>query len=375
MKGYYLFAPVEPDNIGPDSGVERKVRAQCKALNQYLDCELVILPLVQYKRSLAEKIVRRLPYTAAWRKWKYRGEFDDADFVYIRQVYHDRSFLRYLKKLRKSNPHVKLLYEVPTYPFEHSVRRSKWIPDPFVLKRNKSLRPIFAQMDRVITFYGQEEILGVPCISLINGLEFSSIALPERAINGTVSLLSVSATGYWHGYDRLIEGLRLYYEKGGKENIVYHVVGSVLPELRQTVQDHRLEDHVIFHGRLSGDPLREMYQKCLLGVDVLGGHRKNYPISSSLKSREYGAYGLPILTSSPVDYLETDSPYQCVLPYDDSPIDMDDVLRYYHGLYDGKDCNALAREIRASAAEKCDMEQTMQPLIRWLRDNVCENEA
>ena len=28
MKGYYLFAPVEKDNYGPDSGVERKVRSQ-----------------------------------------------------------------------------------------------------------------------------------------------------------------------------------------------------------------------------------------------------------------------------------------------------------------------------------------------------------
>ncbi len=375
MKGYYLFAPVEPENVGPDSGVERKVRAQCKALNQYLDCELVILPPVQYTGRIAERIIRRLPYTAAWRKWKYKGEFDDADFVYIRQVYHDRSFLRYLKKIRRHNPHVKLLYEVPTFPFERSSKRSKWLPNPFALKRNKSLLPIFAQMDRVITFYGQEQILGVPCIPLINGLDFSMVTLPSRTVEGAVVMLSVSATGYWHGYDRLIEGIHLYYANGGTENIVYHVVGNVLPELRKMAQDYKLEDHVVFHGRLSGQPLQELYGQCLLGVDVLGGHRKKYPISSSLKSREYGAYGLPILTSSPVDYLETDSPYQCVLPYDDSPIDMDAVLRYFHSLYDNMDCNELAKQIRTNAAEKCAMEQTVQPLIRWLRENVPENKT
>ena len=32
MKGYYLFAPVEPACVGPQSGVERKVRAQHQAL-------------------------------------------------------------------------------------------------------------------------------------------------------------------------------------------------------------------------------------------------------------------------------------------------------------------------------------------------------
>ena len=101
MKGYYLFAPVEPQNVGPDSGVERKVRAQHKALSLYTDCELVILPPVEYSGSVAEKIVRRMPFTAAWRKWAYKGEFNDADFLYIRQVYHDDSFVRYLRSIKR----------------------------------------------------------------------------------------------------------------------------------------------------------------------------------------------------------------------------------------------------------------------------------
>ena len=117
MKAYYLFAPVEQENAGPESGVERKVRAQHRALNRSLDCELVILPPARYTGSTAEKIVRRLPLTAAWRKWKYNGEFNDADFLYIRQVYHDASFVRWLRALRRQNPKIKIVYEVPTYPY------------------------------------------------------------------------------------------------------------------------------------------------------------------------------------------------------------------------------------------------------------------
>ena len=104
MKGYYLFAPVEKDNYGPDSGVERKVRSQHKALSRHVDCELVIFPPAEYSGSKAEKIVRRLPFTAAWRKWEYKGEFNDADFLYMRQVYHDDSFVRYLRAIKKQNP-------------------------------------------------------------------------------------------------------------------------------------------------------------------------------------------------------------------------------------------------------------------------------
>ena len=371
MKGYYLFAPVEPENVGPESGVERKVLAQHKVLQKYLGCELVALPPVEYSGSIAERIIRRLPYTAAWRKWKYRGEFDDADYLYIRQVYHDQSFLRYLKAIRRRNQHVKILYEVPTYPFERSTQPSKRrLPNPFVLKRRKNIRPIFAQMDRVITFYGQEQILGVPCISLLNGFDFSQVELPERSEPHGIQIISVSATASWHGYDRLIEGLHRYYENGGTEEITYHVVGDLLPELQKMAKEYHLESRVIFHGRQSGEKLKKLYAQSYLGVDVLGGHRKDYPVSSSLKSREYAAYGLPIITSSPVDYLEQDSRYQCILPYDDSPIEMETVLHFFHGLYDGRDCNALAREIRSSAEEECSMERTMMPLIHWLQENI-----
>ena len=101
MKGYYLFAPVEADCVGPDSGVERKVRAQHRALSELADCELVILPAPTYDDTKWDKIVKRLPFTAAWRKWSYKGEFDSADFLYIRQVYHDASFARYLRAIRR----------------------------------------------------------------------------------------------------------------------------------------------------------------------------------------------------------------------------------------------------------------------------------
>ena len=365
MKGYYLFAPVEPGNVGPDSGVERKVRAQHKALCQYVDCELVILPPVEFTGSIVEKIVRRLPYTAAWRKWEYKGEFNDADFLYIRQVYHDQSFLRYLKNIRKCNPRIKLIYEVPTYPFEPG-EKSSWRNHSFNLKRRKSIKAIFDQMDRVVTFYGQKTILGVPCIDLINGYDFSSIRLPHRVRTDTIHVISVALTAFWHGYDRFLAGLADYYEHGGKENIVYHYVGSVIPEHKQFVTDHKLEDHVIFHGMQSGEPLKAIMNQSFLGIDVLGGHRKDYPVSSSLKSREYCAYGIPIITSSPVDFLPKDSPFQFVAPYDDSPVDIEAVLKYYHTLYDGRECNEVSAEIRAFAEARCDMKTTMKPVADWL---------
>ncbi len=364
MKGYYLFAPVEKENAGPESGVERKVRAQCSALQQELNCELVILPPAEYTGSLAEKIVRRLPLTPAWRKWKYRGEFDDADFLYIRQVYHDASFYRYLRTVRRQNPRIKIIYEVPTYPYLTEQKTSR-ANAAFRKKEARWSVRCAKFMDRIVTFYGQDEIWGVPCIKLMNGFDFSQVQLPERPEPRDVQMISVAANAFWHGYDRLIEGLRLYYERGGAEQITYHLVGNVLPALQTMVTDYHLEEHIIFHGRQSGEALKRLYRQAYLGVDVLGGHRKAYPVSSSLKSREYAAWGLPILTASPVDYLPRSCPWQLLAPYDDSPVDLDAVLDFYHGLY--RDRRSPAAEIRAYAEEKCDMRTTMKPVSDWIK--------
>lgn len=366
MKGYYLFAPVEVGNAGPGSGVERKVRAQCGALNEYVPCELVTLPPAEYSGSTKEKIVRRLPFTAGWRKWEYHGEFDGADFLYIRQVYHDASFVRYLRAIRRHNPNIRIIYEIPTYPYDGE--RKIYIDNfSFVIKERTQRKRAAHYIDRIVTFYGQEEIWDVPCIKLTNGYDFSTVTLPQRHNDGTIHMMSVSVTAFWHGYDRVIEGLHRYYENGGTENIIYHLVGDILPIHQKMVEDYGLGEHVLFYGRLSGEPLRGVLNRSFLGIDVLGGHRKDYPVSSSLKSREYAAYGLPMITSSPIDYLPKEYPYQFLAPYDDSPLDMDAVLDFYHGIYDNRSCTEIARDIREYACARCDMSVAMRPVADWLK--------
>ena len=365
MKGYYLFAPVESACVGPESGVERKVRAQHRALSQHLDCELVILEPVKYTQSLSERIRRRLPCTAAWRKWEYRGEFDDADFLYIRQVYHDRTFVRYLQDIKRSNPKVKIIYEVPTWPYltETKPSLSKL---PFDLKERLNAPRAAKLCDRIVTFYGQDRIWGIQCIKLLNGYDFAQVQLPRRELGKTIHVLSVAANAFWHGYDRFLEGLGRYYENGGTEDIHYHLVGDILPEYRELVEKYRLQGHVTLHGRLYGEELAKLYSLCTLGIDILGGHRKDYPVSSTLKSREYGAWGVPLVTSSPVDFMEPDCPWQLLVPYDDSPVDIPAVLEYHRAAYSGGDPDAVAQAIRDFSRGHCDMSAAMKPVADWL---------
>ena len=223
-------------------------------------------------------------------------------------------------------------------------------------------------MDRIVTFYGQKEIWGVPCICLMNGYDFSKVQLPHREPDETIHLAAVSLTAPWHGYDRLISGMHDYYQNGGKENIMFHMVGNILPEHQKMVEQFGLQEHVVFYGRLPADKLSPIYEKATIGVDILAGHRRGSMISSTLKSREYGAYGLPILTACPVDYLPEDYPYQILIPDGEDAVDIWKIMNAYHRIYDGRTRDSVAAEIRDYAEARCDMHITMKPAADYLQE-------
>lgn len=364
MKGYYIWAPLEEGCLGKGSGVEKKIKSQVNALRKCSDvCLKVIEPP---KSNVLRKITRRLPFCAVNTEWKYSSDMDDADYIYIRQVVNDRSFIKYLRNLKKINKKVKILYEMPTYPYEDEQKMT--ISNCHILMKDRWNRLRLKEyIDRIVTFYGQKEILGIKTIQAKNGFDFASIDLPDNPIDQTIiNVLEVSTTAFWHGYDRFLVGLKDYYNHNGKENVVFHMVGPILPDLELFVKNNNLEEHVVFHGVLSGEKLREVYCQCLAGIDILGGHRKNYPISSSLKSREYSAYGIPLITSSPVDFMESQYPYQLVVPYDDTPIDIKTVLNFIHDCYSDTNVNAVREKIRRYSFERCDMSVAMKPIIDYI---------
>lgn len=369
MKGYYVFAPLEVGCVGSFSGVEKKIRSQQKVLNSYFDTELLILTVPAETGDVLSKLMTRVPFfPVSARKWKYQGEYDGADFIYMRQVRHDYPFVRYLKQIKKHNPNIKIIYEIPTYPYEFE---SRITPKNchVTIKDRLNRRKLKKYVDRIVTFYDQEKIFGIPTIKLQNGFDFSALTINDEMIDkNAVHIIEVSTTASWHGYDRMIEGLYRYYSNGGQVDIKFHMVGDPLPELVDLVHQYLLEDHVIFHGRQSGEALDQIYNQCVLGIDVLGGHRKDYPISSSLKSREYAAKGLPLVTSSPVDYMDEAFEYQLVIPYDDSPVDISTVIDFLHKCYRNKDVQEIRYYIRNYAKQKCDMQQTMLPLINYLQN-------
>jgi hypothetical protein len=116
--------------------------------------------------------------------------------------------------------------------------------------------------------------------------------------------------------------------------VKFHVVGYFFSAegeaaFKRIISDNHMEDYVILYGKKHGEELDDIFDKCDFGVGSLGRHRVGIDKIKTLKNREYAARGIPFI------YSETDSdfdnmPYVLKVPADESPIDINNIIIFYH---------------------------------------------
>lgn len=368
MKLYYLARWSVYEKSAP--GVDKKVNSQAAAFEEHG------IDVTKKNAPTCSKLLRGIPFSTSAANWWSFNIDNTVDVVYIRFIRCDYQFLRMLKKIRKQNNKVKIILEIPTYPYDDEFMHKK-VFKYIVRPRDKFYRKyLFKYVDRIATFSDDKEIFGIPVIKIVNGIEVDLIRPKEvlKSDTGAINLIEVSASLKWHGYDRLLEGMGKYYKNGGKRNIMFHIVGDgpEIPKYKAIVKDYGIEDHVIFYGNKTGKDLDDIYDKCELGVEVLGMYRKNLKVSSSLKSREYFAKGLPIISGCEIDILKnTDFKYNLQFPNDDSIIDIDKMVKFYDEIYNMEESKEqIIRNIRDFAYKTCDMNVAMKTIIDYIKGDL-----
>lgn len=142
-----------------------------------------------------------------------RINFADYDIFWVRFPLCHPAFIMLLREAKLQNPLLKIWLEVPTYPYNlehHSIlRKLQFRIDQYLQQKLKKY------VDRVLHYGNFSELFGVPAIGIRNGVNVAEIpissAIPKK---GMIRLLAVGNWNYWHGLDRLIKGLGLYYQKG-----------------------------------------------------------------------------------------------------------------------------------------------------------------
>ena len=348
-----------------ETGVAKKIRNEIKAF-----CENGINSKIVYVKKL-KKWKKALPFSASF-DWYHLQIPRQIQYIYIRYEPASYQFLRYLRLCRKNNPSAKIFAEIGTYPY---IKELEKLSNPLTILRDKFYsRFLHKYIDKFVLFTEYESVYGVPAIYAVNSISVSDIVPPKRSAyrgDHIINVIAVTSVEFYYGYDRFLRGMQKYYQQKNIETKVYfHLVGNgtELPALEKMAKNLQLNDYVKFYGFLSGEALDHIYELADIGLDVLGGHRKDEIFFGTLKSREYMCKGIPFITEYPLP--KNISPiYKYILkvPTDESDIDINSVINFYNKVKT-EERKKVIENMREFAMSYCDTSVAMIPIITALRE-------
>lgn len=354
------------------SGIDKKIYNHIHSFEKQ-DIEMLFYNPYLKRCHRIERILRRLPFHFL-HKWDFDYKtLDKLDFIYIRkQWFMDGDTILFLKKVKTYRPNIKIVLEIPTYPYDNEGKAVSMIP--LKIKDKFWRKYLKRYIDRVITYSNDKEIFGIETIVVSNAIDYESAKRESLYsvdnLNFPINMIACASLYYWHGYDRAIEGLHNYYSssKRNRELNLYIVgEGREKEKLERMVYEYHLEDHIKITGGLYGRPLDDIYNKCLIGLDSMGRHRSGVFYNSSLKGKEYCAKGLIIVSGVETELdSASDFPFYIRIPADDSPVDFEEVVDKCNLLFGKYEIVDIQKSIMNYAKEHFDFESTMKTVIEYL---------
>ena len=371
MKGIYFttqYSPFRENTNVFTVGIEKKIKKQISVFEQNGYSIEVVNP--ERPVHTIDKILRRLPIH--YEKYDIEKTLvEDSYFMYIRKpLLIDYRMIDYLSEVKKINPTIKILMEIPTFPYDNEIKDKKDIP--FLLKDRIARNQLYKYVDVIITYSKDSEIFGIPAINLSNGIDYFELNKYtfEKNNDSKIHVIACACFNFYHGYDRAIKGLFEYVKDNDDSGVVLDIVGdgSALTEYKTLAHDMSLENYVVFHGQLTGEDLARVYNTASIGLDSMGRHRAGVYYNSSLKGKEYCAYGLFIVSGVETELDNNNKfPFYYRIPADESPMDWSSVISFYKKNledYGGADkCKAVIKDYA-----KCnfDMSVAFQPVIDYI---------
>lgn len=344
MKGLFVVF----HGFSAHSGISKKVFAQCDALRRNgADVELCHIEIAPdgtqrrmvggrairtFGKGLRAKLAKRMSFGDITRHIRNEG----VEFLYIR---HDHNaspvLIHWLRKVRKLG--VRIALEVPTYPYDAEFAQSSAVRK-LKLRIDRMFRRRMARyVDRIVTFSDDNEIFGRPTIRISNGIDFGSIPLKTQKHDNhhEIRLLAVANIHFWHGLDRVIEGLRAYYSAPHQCIVRLRIAGdgveSLIDAYRRRIDEYGLAEYAEVIGPRSGAELDAEFEWCDMGIASLGRHRNGITHIKTLKNREYAARGIPFVYSEQDSDFD-DMPYVMKAPADETPLDIAALVRFCDGV-------------------------------------------
>lgn len=365
-------------------GIKKKIIAQVNALNQLGYKVDLAFPSNNNLHIQNETSVRLLPVKKGLTNYRY--SMKRVLKKHIEKTTYDNVYIRFpgsvdpylyntIKYLHKKG--MKIYLEIPTYPIggelisflDNLKAQKKYIE--FLLRgmvylMHKILsRKLKEYILKVVTFMPYNEVWGTPTISIDNGVDFNNIKQVQKVSkqNNDIILLGVANVSKWHGYDRVIKGMKNYYENNDEPILVKFMIvgeGEENRYLKNLVRDYKLDNYVEFLGVKDGVELNELYNSSELAISSLGMHRIGVLKGSTIKTKEYCALGIPFIYGYIEREIDKDFKYALKVDSNDSPIDINEVLGFYSTISLNPN---YSKEMHDFAREKYDWKVQMHKIF------------
>ncbi len=288
---------------------------------------------------------------------------NQIDMCYIRYPLADIAFMKMIKKLHKL---CKVVVEIPTFPYDHDLKKEKGLISKYTAFADKINRgKIKNYIDFFSNFHGYDEIFGAKAVKIDNGIDVNAVKYvgDKLDFSNEINIVGVALIINIHGYDRIIEGLNEYYKSGENARTVnFYIVGDgpEAPNLKNLVKKYGLENHVIFTGVKKGEELDGIFQSSNIAVASLAAHRRGGKVTSELKVKEYCARGIPFISTSKDVTLPENAPFYKVFPADETPIDIKAVVSFAGEIGENKE---ILMSMREFAEENLTWEKQLKKVM------------
>lgn len=353
------------------SGIEKKVYSQIMSLKEEMDVEVKysVVP-----KNALDRICFILPFIWSKREnnWKKMlidnsinyGEFE---YMYIRKPSLSLKFYSILWYIKKKNPSIKIMMEIPTYPNTNEYHGIKKI---MVLKSINCERKLKKVVDYILTYSRDKMIWGIPCLNIANCVDYNSITPRENyePIKNTIRLTFVATFMFWHGADRIIKGVLQYK---GNYNVILNIVGNGV-EIENLKKISNNDKRIIFHGFKTNEEMNKIFNNTDIAIDSLGRHRSGISYNSSLKGKEYSARGIPIISAvkTEFDYMP-EYKYYLKVPADDTPIVIEDIINFFEKIVSKNNYKTISKDIRNITEDMFDFSKGFKkPIIEKIINNI-----
>lgn len=215
--------------------------------------------------------------------------------------------------------------EVPTYPYikelseEHKQLDATFQPNLNALATTVFSPSVPSHLER---------LFGSPLVRMQNGIACNHLPIQKPSWDPqSFDMIAIGWLARWHGFDRVVHGLRNFARQMPGVRSHLHIVGEgpFQESLKDCVRQEGCGNQVTFWESTEGEELDAIFARCQLGIGSLGWHRTEVEHADTLKSREYVARGLPVVLSYDDTIGNAGLPGIFRVSADDRPIDLTEI--------------------------------------------------